>query len=427
MKLIFLTLILGVLIPLPTFAQEKGEDIPNRWALLLVPTEETLQEGSWIKSLEQFKKIKATVALNDTQLKRISEFRLRTVELMNEGRLELALTLSSSSVSKTTLEDTKTIFKNFCGEFPKGFVPEKGVLDEDSDEILRDADFSWILNSPPSKKPKDREPPQVFIWEESSSPWSLNEILGETTKYLANSKKQEIFLVKDLGESEIEGQPWNLLKSSSSTVLTNQGQENFLKVQIKSERSPESLEFTQIENQSSPDLFLQGLRIKSSLNNVENGMVSYQLLFKEGAQDKTDQIHLYIDLNHRSGAGRISLVEKSNTAVPPEDAWEYEIFCEKLSPTQWNCQLLSARQSRPLFVTLGILSQDKNSLEIQIPKKLLGRDPLRWGYLVCIIDSDFHIQDFLSSLEKKGEALQKLKEISNLNEDILLLPMMRSE
>lgn len=429
MKLIFLILLLSFVTPWITLAQEKREGAYSRWGLLLIPSEETIQEGEWIKSLEQFKKIKATVVLNDVQLKKISEFRLRTVELMNEGRLELALHLSSSSVSETSLEEAKSTFKNFCGEFPKGFVPENGVLEEETTDLLEEKEFSWILNPTPLEleKSKDLEIPQVFVWDESSSPWSLNEVLSETEKRLSSSKAVEILLVQEFGVKEILGQSWDWLKKGDSTVFTNQEPEKFLKVQMKSERSQESVEFTQTENFPAPDLLLQGLHVKSSLNNIEPAMVSYQFLFKEGAQEKIDQMRLYIDLNHRIGAGRISLLEKSNVGVPAEDAWEYEILCEKLSPTVWNCQLLSANQPRPLFVTLGQIPEDKSSLEIQIPKKLLGRDPLRWGFLVCIINSESRIQDFLSSLEKKGEMLQKIKEASNLDGETLLLPMMRSQ
>ncbi len=409
-------LIVSLLSPLGLYSQEKGETGPRPVALLLIPSKETLQEGAWLKNLEKFKKLKVTLALSEEDLKKIEGFRLRTVELINEGRLELALLLSSGPISPLTPE-TKLNFKNFLGEYPKGAVPTIALSPQEQRQLIKESD--WVLPLPLLElNPKEEgSSPPVYVWEEASSPWNIQQVFSETARRLTNINKYEIHLVKDLGEREVEGQIWAWLKKENTLPLLNKNLENALKSEIKVEKSSDSLEFTQIESTQSTAP-LKGLRVKN-----DGSSLIYQILFKENLNEAIKEIRLYIDLNHRIGAGRISLLENVN--VPLEDAWEYEILCEKLSPNHWNCQLLSANQARPLYVAVGQTSPNENVLEAQIPKKLLGRDPLRWGYLVCIINADSRVDDMLSSVEKKGELLQKLSLISNLEKEALLLPMMR--
>jgi hypothetical protein len=121
--------------------------------------------------------------------------------------------------------------------------------------------------------------------------------------------------------------------------------------------------------------------------------------------------------------------------VDSDEGWEYVLVCRAQSG-RWDCQLFRGSAASPVY--RAAVPDKGGTFSFKIPKNLLGLDPLRWGYLVCIMDKDGgSIVDVLSPVADKPKALADLKEKPSaapaepggLPEDPgikVLLPMMRA-
>lgn len=184
-----------------------------------------------------------------------------------------------------------------------------------------------------------------------------------------------------------------------------------------------------------PQLKTFSVRVSDDLQ--EPSLISFQFSFKNLRSAVPLAVELYIDINHREGAGSTALLHDRNAAVIPLSGWEYalEIYVpshhlphsEGVSAARRqaavpflqnaDCKLLRSGRTDAFYKTTAYIQKD-SVIEVKIPKDLLGKDPLRWGYLVCIIKNN-QMVDFLSPVEDKVQTLNELSQ----RESSMILPM----
>lgn len=143
---------------------------------------------------------------------------------------------------------------------------------------------------------------------------------------------------------------------------------------------------------------------------------------------------LYIDINHRDGAGSMTLLPGRRAMVESTDGWEY-VLVSRLQSGKWDCRLYRENFQAPVY---HASAPDRGgSFSVKIPRNLLGLHPLHWGYLVCIMENNGGpIVDFMSPVADKPKTLADLQESSGPatapsgeTDDLgikAILPMMRA-
>ena len=139
-------------------------------------------------------------------------------------------------------------------------------------------------------------------------------------------------------------------------------------------------------------------------------------------------LDLYIDINHRAGAGATALLPGRGATVGSRDGWELVLVSRKRETGRWESALHRAGSGAPAF---RASFQEQESADgpvcrVSIPKRLLGRNPTQWGYLVCVMRSDEGpMMDFMSAAKHKSNLLALLSQRDATQR--ISLPMMRQE
>lgn len=92
---------------------------------------------------------------------------------------------------------------------------------------------------------------------------------------------------------------------------------------------------------------------------------------------------IYMDLNNFTGRGATDLLPERGAFVASKDAWEY---C--LVVTGWGAYLYrQGMGGLPTKVQAAKVSVESSSkkIHVSLPKSVLGRSPLSWGYLVLVM------------------------------------------
>lgn len=145
-------------------------------------------------------------------------------------------------------------------------------------------------------------------------------------------------------------------------------------------------------------------------------------------------VDLYIDINRREAAGKTALLQGRNASVSSLNAWEYVLTCQRSAASKaWECELYRSNSSRPIFKAAARANNGKSKLvswDVSVPKNLLGKEPLRWGYLSCIIEKEGRpIMDFLSPVRHRQKILAELGSLSENAQapSAVVLPLLRAE
>lgn len=171
-------------------------------------------------------------------------------------------------------------------------------------------------------------------------------------------------------------------------------------------------------------------RFSVSVAGVNDNMIRFQFAVKDKS-NSVPVIQLYIDINHRKGAGSTDLAG-SNVGLSSEDGWEFLLSSHK-TVEGWKSRLLQANGAAPVYATspaikLSDVSKSGETVyEVQIPKKFLGDHPSRWGYLPCLLlDERGPILDFLAPVEDKSALLMRLNGPQNAAGGEVILRMGRN-
>lgn len=181
---------------------------------------------------------------------------------------------------------------------------------------------------------------------------------------------------------------------------------------------------------------IKGFAVNMNPTSTEDKDVSFLFTFHEKVKPPA-AMDLYIDINHRSGAGSTSLLPGRHVNVRPLEGWEFMLANKWLPSGNLNASLFRSNSSVPIYKSEFFHASTNSSVngasyEVRIPSKFLGENPIRWGYLVCVLQSEQGpIVDFLSPVKNKSELLSRLRKIyetqTQSQERKLLLPMMRSD
>ena len=135
-------------------------------------------------------------------------------------------------------------------------------------------------------------------------------------------------------------------------------------------------------------------------------------VFYDGSMDPSAVTDIYIDINHRPGAGTRELIEGRNASVDEADAWELFLMTRWVPSKGWTATADYKVSSHP----------KTTSLRVRVPKQLLGENPANWGFLVTTAQASGPVTDFLSS---SSDCQNLLAEIGK--GDSVRLPMIRGE
>lgn len=167
-------------------------------------------------------------------------------------------------------------------------------------------------------------------------------------------------------------------------------------------------------------VLIKKFSVRISTPAPENDFVSFSVSLDEKEGSRL-MIQIYIDINRREGAGNRPLIRYPNISVRSKDGWEYLLEAQFLLSKGWDLKLFRANDSHPVYQSV-VSSQNGSFFEAKIPKNLIGRDPLRWGYLIGIIKNN-QIDDFLSSVEDKKQFLEDWRaSVAEENEQQLTNP-----
>ncbi|OGR79917.1 MAG: hypothetical protein A3I11_09225 [Elusimicrobia bacterium RIFCSPLOWO2_02_FULL_39_32] len=218
--------------------------------------------------------------------------------------------------------------------------------------------------------------------------------------------------------------PTVLEELSAKAPITNQNQESVpSSFWLKTETDNDSIRWSDLRDQT--ESLLKGFSVELSKNQEEELLLT--LFFRKKELLEEARVHIYVDINHREGAGSVSLLNGINARVEPQEGWEYVLVLEKENG-RMNSKLLVGN-SFSSTDKIGLTFLDNTFLQVRIPKNLLGAYPLRWGYLVAIIKKeDNQIEDLFSPLENKEEFLKHLLETSiTIEDEKPILPMLRKK
>ncbi len=147
----------------------------------------------------------------------------------------------------------------------------------------------------------------------------------------------------------------------------------------------------------------------------------------EGSVLPTTVTDLYIDINHRPGAGNAALVAGRSASLDESDGWELLLVSRWLPSRGWTATLHRSLELSPPVYSAAIQYKttsrpETTVFQIRIPKNMLGGNPSRWGFLLCAADASGTIKDFLSSSADKDNLLSEIKKGNSVP-----LPMIREE
>lgn len=97
-------------------------------------------------------------------------------------------------------------------------------------------------------------------------------------------------------------------------------------------------------------------------------------------------VDMYLDVNHRVGAGTTALLPGRNAVTPPQDAWEYAISLRGAQASFYRTQG-SAGAMKVADLPVEVHQPDR-TVVVSAPSTLLRGDPARWGYLVLVMVED---------------------------------------
>lgn len=229
---------------------------------------------------------------------------------------------------------------------------------------------------------------------------------------------------KDLqnnGQRSAISAPTEISKSSGTTGSeTTNG-----KPKIQVERENHTVSWIQTEEiPPPPEPEQEWGQIKNLSVSVSSDSRGEQISFSSFFNQKKSLlpvVQIYIDINQREGAGNSQLVHLRNAGVESREGWEFFLEGQFIPSKGWECKLYRANSAQPFYQAV-ISSQKESFFQARIPKNLLGRDPLRWGYLISIIKNNVAL-DFLSPLEHKKEVLEEMKNPSSNKQ--FNIPMLR--
>ena len=158
----------------------------------------------------------------------------------------------------------------------------------------------------------------------------------------------------------------------------------------------------------------------------ERDWVYFTVLF-QGSVSPATVTDLYIDINHRPGAGTAALIAGRNATVEDSDAWELLLISRWVPARGWTASLYRSPAMAPVIYSTAIQYKTQSrpgtaTFQIRVPKNLLGENPAHWGFLLCTAGWNGPVTDFLSSTMDKERLLEEIK-----NGGAVRLPMIRDE
>ncbi|MBI4055276.1 MAG: hypothetical protein HY402_03995 [Elusimicrobia bacterium] len=94
-------------------------------------------------------------------------------------------------------------------------------------------------------------------------------------------------------------------------------------------------------------------------------------------------VDIYIDLNHRVGAGAAELLPGRALHAPAEDAWEYALVFHQSSFTLY--QSGTWGKNRTIYQAQAQVLPESSQIQFSIPREVLRGNPKRWGYTVLTL------------------------------------------
>ncbi|MDT8287430.1 MAG: hypothetical protein RQ748_09995 [Elusimicrobiales bacterium] len=122
---------------------------------------------------------------------------------------------------------------------------------------------------------------------------------------------------------------------------------------------------------------LKALKLRSLAISWDEQEVTFSFAAGAGPADGLAagaRLELYMDVNKRQRAGRMSLLTAETPRLYPEDAWEYA-----LSVRDGKAELYTLGSRRPA-ARLDAETPGPGALSVKVPRRLLAGNPERWGY-----------------------------------------------
>lgn len=147
----------------------------------------------------------------------------------------------------------------------------------------------------------------------------------------------------------------------------------------------------------------------------------------DGSLDPSAVTDIYIDINHRPGAGTQELIAGRNASVDEADAWELLLMTRWAPSKGWTATLYRSLALSPAVYNTAadykVSSNPKTtSLRVRVPKQFLGENPANWGFLVTSAQASGPVTDFLSSASDRQNLLAEIGKGGAVR-----LPMIRGE
>ncbi|MBI3291657.1 MAG: hypothetical protein HYZ73_02450, partial [Elusimicrobia bacterium] len=106
-------------------------------------------------------------------------------------------------------------------------------------------------------------------------------------------------------------------------------------------------------------------------------------------------VDVYLDVNHREGAGTTSLLPDRHAVTPPQDAWEYAMTLTSEGASFY--RTLGSEGAVKIAELPVEVRQPDRTVVVRVPASLLRGDPWRWGYLVLVMGEDHVVYDILDT------------------------------
>ncbi len=121
---------------------------------------------------------------------------------------------------------------------------------------------------------------------------------------------------------------------------------------------------------------------------------------------------LYMDINHRPGAGSATLITQRNALLDDADGWEFALTARKLAGASWSYQVTRSNDMKLIYRGAATgTGKNRVGVEFRVPRALLGKDLSRWGYLVLVSDKESGtVQDLIAAEAGRDAALGQLRD-----------------
>ncbi|OGR83674.1 MAG: hypothetical protein A2901_09120 [Elusimicrobia bacterium RIFCSPLOWO2_01_FULL_54_10] len=134
---------------------------------------------------------------------------------------------------------------------------------------------------------------------------------------------------------------------------------------------------------------------------------------------------IYIDINHRAGAGTTQLIPGRNALVDDADAWELLLVSRWVGGKGWTASLYRSVALSPAIYNASVdykisSNPTATTFTVRVPKNLLGETPASWGFLLCSAGFNSPVTDFLSSSPDRESLLAEISKGGSVR-----LPMVR--